>query len=137
MRQFNHLPVDDSTTYRFANSLRHQFLTHANDPNVAWYTLRSAALRLLPSVMSPKVRPVWSGLAMCLDIFVEPCQNPSGLVWEAFGTAFMMRSGLTVRAASLFSGPPLAQPFGVSFHSVAHAESACPATQAVTESNGK
>ena len=55
---------------------------------------------------APKVRPVWSGLAMCLDISVEPCQNPSRSVWEAFGTAFMMRSGLIVRAASFFSGPP-------------------------------
>jgi hypothetical protein len=31
-------------------------------------------------------------LAMCLDISVEPCQNPSRPVWKAFGTAFMMRS---------------------------------------------
>src|SRR5262249_31113056 len=53
----------------------------------------------------PKVRPVWSGLAMCLDISVEPCQNPSvcvGSLWHGFHDA--VRSHL--RAASLFSGPP-------------------------------
>ena len=55
---------------RFANSLRPQFLTHANDPNVAWYTLRSAALRLLPLVMFPRCVP--NGRAWrCVSTFLS------------------------------------------------------------------
>src|SRR5262249_56078704 len=38
--------------------------------------------------------------------FCRTVRKPFPSVWEAFGTAFMMRSGLTVRAASLFSDPP-------------------------------
>src|SRR5262245_37084627 len=38
--------------------------------------------------------------------FCRTMPKPFPSVWEAFGTAFMMRSGLTVRAASFFSGPP-------------------------------
>src|SRR6516162_10358424 len=72
---------------RFANSLRPQFLTHANDPNVAWYTLRSAALRLLPLVMFPRCVP--NGRAWrCVSTFLSNrAKTPLvcvGSLWHGF-----------------------------------------------------
>jgi hypothetical protein len=51
-------------------------------------------------------RMVGLGDVSCLDISVEPCQNPSRPVWEAFGTAFMMRSGSHRPGRIAFRGPP-------------------------------
>ena len=90
---------------RFANSLRPQFLTHANDPNVAWYTLRSAALRLLPSVMLPRYVPygrAWRCVSTFLSNRAKTLPVCVGSLWHGFHDA--VRSHL--RAASLFSGPP-------------------------------
>src|SRR5262249_3252332 len=54
----------------FVNHPRAQFVTHANDPNVAWYTLRSAALRLLPSVMLPRYVP-YGRAWRCVSTFLS------------------------------------------------------------------
>src|SRR6516165_10601790 len=81
---------NDSTTYRFANSLRHQFLTHANDPNVAWYTLRSAALRLLPSVMLPRYVPcsrAWRCVSTFLSNRAKTLSVCVGSLWHGFHDA--------------------------------------------------
>ena len=77
---------------RFANSLRPQFLTHANDPNVAWYTLRSAALRLLPSVMLPRYVP-YGRAWRCVSTFLSNRAKPLPFCVGSLCTAFMMRSG--------------------------------------------
>ena len=77
---------------RFANSLRPQFLTHANDPNVAWYTLRSAALRLLPLVMFPRCVPNGRAWRCVLSrhfrrTVPKPFPSCVGSLWHGFHDA--------------------------------------------------
>src|SRR5262245_28807742 len=80
--------------HRFAPSLRHQFLIHANDPNEAWYTLRSDALRLLPLVMFPRCVPHGRAWRCVLSRhFRRTVPKPFPSCLGSLDTAFVVRPG--------------------------------------------
>ena len=100
MRQFHHVPVDDFQHAVLQTAFGITFFIHANGPNVAWYTLRSAALRLLPRSCSQGAARI-VGLGDVSSRFsIEPPKSFPFLC-GSLGTTSWGGPGLTVRAASL------------------------------------
>src|SRR5262249_2683643 len=96
--------------HRFAPSLRHQFLIHANDPNEAWYTLRSDALRLLPLVMFPRCVPHGRAWRCVLSRhFRRTVPKPFPSCVEALTRLSWCGPVVILRAATISQGPPRAE----------------------------